>query len=266
MEEPEISHARGHHRRLGGAAAVVPQQREGHLDEVVTGPGLVEQGAEQHEEEDEAGGDPQGDAEDPLGRQPLVVDQAVEAYPPVSEDARHMGPEQRIDDKHRGHDRKRRPQGAARRLQQQQDAHHADHHVLGQGRPGPLGELGIEEEHIGATEGGDPGEQPILQRNALPGRALQRRIGHKGQEEREGQVNGARLGGIEDPEPEEVGQGRRDPQLEQRPGRGDTHQQLAGRPQWLARPGVGGGHHLLQVDFRALRSLLVVCHKRFLPV
>ena len=56
---------RGHHGRLGRAAAQVTQQAEGELDEVVTGTRTLEQGTEQHEQEDEAGGDPEGDTEHP---------------------------------------------------------------------------------------------------------------------------------------------------------------------------------------------------------
>jgi hypothetical protein len=52
----------------------VAEQREGDLDEVVAGAGLVEQRAEQHEQEDELVETPERDAEHAFGGDPLVID------------------------------------------------------------------------------------------------------------------------------------------------------------------------------------------------
>ena len=54
----EPAHGRGHHRRLGRAAAQVTEQREGQLDEVVAGARLLQDRAEQHEQEDQRGETP----------------------------------------------------------------------------------------------------------------------------------------------------------------------------------------------------------------
>jgi hypothetical protein len=73
IEEPEISRCcRRHHGGLGRAAAHVAEQRDRRLDEVVAGAGGLQQGAEQHEQEDEAGRHTERDAEHAFGGQPQV--------------------------------------------------------------------------------------------------------------------------------------------------------------------------------------------------
>src|SRR5690606_19903693 len=66
-------HPRADHGGLGRTATIMPQHRERELDEIVARAGLLQQRAEQYEQENEAGRDPQGNAEYPLGAEPLVI-------------------------------------------------------------------------------------------------------------------------------------------------------------------------------------------------
>ena len=77
IEEPEnhAGHAGRQDRRLGRPAAEAPHHGEGEREEVLARARLVEERAEQHEEEDEADRDADGDTEDGLAREPLVADQ-----------------------------------------------------------------------------------------------------------------------------------------------------------------------------------------------
>jgi hypothetical protein len=74
MDDPGIKpgHGRGHHRRLGRAAAHVAKQRKGQLDEVVACTGLFQQRAEQHEQEDDRGGHAKRHAEHAFGLHPVM--------------------------------------------------------------------------------------------------------------------------------------------------------------------------------------------------
>ena len=85
------------HGGLGRAAAHVAEQRERDLDEVVAGAGLLEQRAEQHEQEDVAGRDAERDAEHAFGRQPVVRHRLVQRDALVRQHVGHVGPGEDVD-------------------------------------------------------------------------------------------------------------------------------------------------------------------------
>ena len=84
-EEPEIMPVMPgrHHGGLGRPAAELAEQREGDLDEVVAGAGLLEQRAEQHEQEDEVGRDAERDAEHAFRGEPEMRGRARPSEEPL---------------------------------------------------------------------------------------------------------------------------------------------------------------------------------------
>ena len=194
------------------------EQAEGELDEVVTGTGPLQQGAEQHEQEHEAGGDPEGDAEHPLSGDPLVVRQGGETHPAVRQQPRHPGAGQAVGEKHQGDHRQGRAQGAAGRLQQQRYADAGGDQIGGGEVAGALGQGLIHDEQIGGGTGGNQAEGNIAERHPVSGGAPEGREHQIGQQQGEGEVNGAGFGVIEDAKSQHEGQRRGDPELEQGPG------------------------------------------------
>jgi hypothetical protein len=55
---------------VGGPAAELPEQRKCKLDEIISSAGLLQQRAEQNEQEDERRGDAERNTEHALGREP----------------------------------------------------------------------------------------------------------------------------------------------------------------------------------------------------
>ncbi|MNY10884.1 hypothetical protein D3C86_1438840 [compost metagenome] len=200
----------------------MPEQAERQLDEVVAGAGAFEQGAEQHEEKHEAGGHAEGDAEHPLGGDPLVVGQRGEAHPAVRQQGRHPRAGDAVDQEQQGDHRQRRAERAAGGLQQQRDADAGGDQVEGGQVAGALGQLLVGDEQVGGAGAGDQAEGDVGERHAVARRALERRIGEEGQQQGEGQVDRAGLGVVEHAEAEHERQRRGDPQLEQRPGQGQA--------------------------------------------
>ena len=115
-------HARRQDRRLGRASAEAPDHGEGEGEEVLPRTGLVEQRAKQHEQEDKADRNAEGDAEDGLACQPLISDQPRQAEPLVRDDVGHRLAEDRVDQEDAADDDQRDSDRAARGVQQEQDA------------------------------------------------------------------------------------------------------------------------------------------------
>ena len=88
----------------------------------------------------------------------------------------------------------------------------------------------------------------------LARRRLERRVSEEPEEERERQVQRARLGVVQDPEAERERQRRGVPELEQRPGDRDAEDELAGETGQLAAAGVGFGDELLEIGAPRLRG------------
>ena len=216
----EAGQAGGHHGRLGGTATQVTQHAEGELDEVVTGAGPFQQGAEQHEQEHETGGDPEGDAKHPFGGDPLMVGQGGEADPAMGQQTRHPGAGQAVYQEDQGDHGQGRAQGAAGGFQQQRNADAGGDQVGGGEVAGALGQVLIHDEQVGGGAGGDQAENYVGDRHPVPGRAAKGRKHQIRQQQGEGEVNGPGLGVIEDAKTDQKRQRGGNPQLEQRPAEG----------------------------------------------
>ena len=79
---------------------------------------------------------------------------------------------------------------------------------------GAARQLGVEEEDVGRAECAHGGEDPVLDRDVVAGRALECGKCGEGEKHREGQVDGACLGVVEHPESEEERQRRGDTRAE----------------------------------------------------
>ncbi len=191
------------------------QQAEGELDEVVAGTSPLQQGAEQHEQEDEAGGDAEGDAKNPLGGDPLVVGQRSEAHSAVGQQPRHPGARQTVSEKDDGDDRQRRPQSTASSFEQQRNADTGRHQIGGGEVARSLGQRLIHHEEVGGRAGRDQGEGDIAKGHPISRRGAKRRKYQKCQQQGKGEVNGAGFGVIEHAKAEHEGERRGDPELEQ---------------------------------------------------
>ena len=89
-------HAGGDDGGLGRPAAEAAEQREGDLDEVVAGAGLLQQRAEQHEQEDEGGGDAERHAEHAFRGDPEVRGGAADRGALVRHQARQVGAQEHV--------------------------------------------------------------------------------------------------------------------------------------------------------------------------
>ena len=194
------------------------EQAEGELDKVVTGTGTLQQGAKQHEQEHEAGGDAKGNAEHPFGGDPLVVGQRGKAYPAMCQQPRHPGARQAVDQKDDSDDRQCRPQGAARRFQQQRNADAGGHQIGGGEGAGTQRQCFIHHKQVRRGASSDQAEGDITEGNPIPRRGAKCREHQKSQQQSKGEVNGAGFGVIEYAKPHHEGEWRGDPELEQGPG------------------------------------------------
>ncbi len=188
----------------------------------MAGAGPLEQGTEQHEQEDKTGGDPEGDAKHPLSGDPLVVSQRIEAHPTVGQQPRHPGAGQTIGEKHQGDDGQGRAEGTAGGLQQQRNADAGHGEIHGGQVAWPLGQLGIGEEQVAGDQGADDAEGDVGQWHPIPRRAAQGREHQIGEQDGKRQMDGAGLGIVEHPHPDHEGERRGDPELEQGPEQGEA--------------------------------------------
>jgi hypothetical protein len=243
----------------------VAHQREGDLDEVVAGPGPIQERAEQHEEEDHVGRHAERDAENALRRDPLVVGDRLEAGPLPGQDSRRVGTEERVAEEDDRDDHQGRAERPARRFQQQHRADAGDDDVLQDQVVRAVRELFVEGEEIERRGGRDDRQNPILDRNAIARTALQRRIEQVAEEDGEGEMDRPRLGGVKDADANLVGDGRGVPELESRPAEGDDGQEeadalIVGR----ASAGVDGGYQVVQIIRFARLGGALFAH-RFFP-
>ena len=172
-------HGRADNGRLRRPAAQVTHQRKCDLNEVIPGPRLIQQRAEQHEQEDEAGGHAKRDPEDALGGDPLMVRDLGQRVAFMGDDLGHLRPEEGIDQKQRGHDHQRRTKRAARDLQQQQDADDRDHQILRDRPPDPHRDLVVEDIDIQRRTDGHDGHGPFPWRHPVARAAQQDRHDHR---------------------------------------------------------------------------------------
>jgi hypothetical protein len=169
----------------------VADQREGDADQVLAGARPLQHGAEEDEREDERGGDAEGDPEEPLRRQVELADDAPHAVAAVGEQLGHPWPHEGVGEE--GHRDAGQPQAdrAPRALQDEEDEQGAHRDVRSRGRAHPVDQRrevdGDVERRVGAEDGQD---QVVPGHPAVAG-ALDGRVEHEAQHDRERQVHGA---------------------------------------------------------------------------
>ncbi len=104
---------------------------EAHRDliEQVDHPGVLEEAAEQDEQKDVRGRDQRRYAIDSLCTEVDLGDDLVVSESSVGEGERQVLPEQAVGEERGAHDRKREPEYAPRRLEQQHDHHRTDDEI-----------------------------------------------------------------------------------------------------------------------------------------
>ncbi len=172
----------------------------------------------------------------------------------------------RIGQKENAQNRQRWTQAAAGRLQQGDDTNTEDNNI------GGIRVCGAITQQLAPQAGdnrhvcgkiikcaGRPQKHnnPIRDRNIGSWAALERRIGHEGQYQSEGQVNGAGIFTGKGTKADFIGDGGCDPNLKQGPQQGNRrhskNQCLIG---WRAAPGIIGSNEIVQ--FRLAETCLVI--------
>ncbi|GBD28777.1 hypothetical protein HRbin31_00798 [bacterium HR31] len=121
---------RGHRDGLPRARASAAHQGEGQVHEVLAGARLLQEGAVDGEQNDEARGDVQGDAENPLQPHVQVPDDPVEVVAPVRPGLREQVAHERVAHKGHGEEHERPAGGASGGLQHRQDGEDSEHDVV----------------------------------------------------------------------------------------------------------------------------------------
>ncbi len=232
---------RRHDGGLGRPAAHVAEQRERDLDEVVARAGLLEQRAEQHEQEDVARRHAQRDAEHALGRQPVMRHRLGQRDALVRDHVGHVAARRRRSSSIRmamiasGGPSTRRVASSSSSMPTTADD---DVHRRRLARAGR--DLAVEEEQIGAAERGDRGEHPVLQRDgSCAASACRTGKARIGEEQAEAEMQRAHLGRVEHEDVERERQRRRVPQLQQRPREARPRDDARRRPGGRAPSEVG---------------------------
>jgi hypothetical protein len=232
------------------------EERHRDLHHVVARPRNVEQGAEQHEQEDELHRHPERDPVYALGGQPHVRDQALEARALVLDHLGHVGPREDVEEEDAGGDQHAEAHGPPGGLEHDYDPDDAHHEVDVRRRARPLGDLGVEEVQVGSAEGSHRGERPVGQGHGPTGRGLERGKEREREEDRDREVDGARLGVVEQAEAQDERQRRGVPDLEQRPATRDQREEEADPAAGLPATEVGLLDELLEL-LAAERLLLL---------
>ena len=129
---------------LAGPPTRWPEQAHGEIGEQADHAGLLEEGAEQDEQIDVGCRHVGRRAVKTFGTERQLVDDLVKAVAAVGQVARQVFAEQAIGKKQRADDRQGDAHHPSRRLEDQDDQHHADDHVgLGQ-LSGALDQVGLE--------------------------------------------------------------------------------------------------------------------------
>ena len=205
------------------------EQRKGDHGEVVAGPGLVQQRAEQHEQEDEGRRHAQPDAEHAFLAQPQVRHRLGEGCAFPGDHVGRQMAEEHIGQEQQRHQQQRRAERTAGRFQQT-DHPDAGGDEVGQDRQArPVGKREGEDRYVTGRKSADYCKGPVLGRNAVARRTFQGGKGQKSQEDREGQMDRPRVGIVHqrDVVRQHVRQRRGDPELEQRPGHRHINQHIA---------------------------------------
>ena len=255
----DAAHRGGRHRGLGGSAAVVPEEGEGDLHEVVAGARLLENPPEEHEEEDERRRHADRHPEHALGLHPVVPHRLADgsALPPD----RVRQPLQVAEEDVEHEDARDHHQGQAEGPVHRDPQHHHPQDTRGDvgraGDPRAQRDVVLEHQQVEARRSAERGEHPVVPGDAVPGAAPPQGVGEGGEGQTEGEVEKAGLVGVDgDVDPQDFGQGegqvRSDVELEERPREGDPDDEAPLPPGGVAGPDVDTRDevaHFLRTDF-----------------
>ena len=153
---------RRHQRHLGRPAGTVTEQTHGKVGEQPYHPGLLEEGAEQNEQEDVGCRHVGGRPVEPLGTEGQLVDDLIQAVPPVRQVAGQVIAEQAVGQEQPADDRQGNAHDPPRGLEYQRYQHQTDDHVRRGQITGTLNQIGLEvpliEEGRHAGQGQYPGQ------------------------------------------------------------------------------------------------------------
>ncbi len=124
-------HSAGEDGDLGRPSAESSRHAAAHVHQDGAGPRLLHDCAQDDEEHDISGGYPEGNAEDAVQAEHLVIDHIDQAESPVSEGPRHIRPGHGIGEKGRADQSQNNPHNAPRELEHQCDPEHADESIPG---------------------------------------------------------------------------------------------------------------------------------------
>ncbi len=180
---------RGHHRHLGRAAQLVAEQAHGEVGEQLDHARLLEERAEQDEQEDVGRRNVGRRAVQAFGAERQLVDDLIQVIAAVREITGQVLAEQAVGEEQPADDRQRNAHDAACGLEHQHDQRQADHHVGGGHVAGALDQVRLEIPLV--EEGGETGqaEHPGHWLERLAGAA--RRVAEKHQQQQETDVTGA---------------------------------------------------------------------------
>ena len=162
----QACHGRGNNRRLGRAAPHMANQCDRKLGQVDAGAGLVHQGTEQHEQEDEGGRYTNPDPEHAFLGDPEVGHRLLEGCPLPRNDVRPVLAEEDVDEEDHRDGHQRHAKRAPGSLQQQHKTNTRRHNVRGRRDSHAAGEIIGFSHQIKNADRGDDREQPVRDRHA----------------------------------------------------------------------------------------------------
>ena len=158
---------RAEDRDLCRTPGIAPRDPGGAIEEQLAEADAGREDAEQHEVENVGRNDAERDAVDALGGKIEVIDHLGEARARMHQDAGHEAPEDRVEDEQGRDDRQRPPDGAAGRLEEDQDQHGAERHVHHSRVTDPEGEIvEWDQGNVCDRDHGREREDPIDERDA----------------------------------------------------------------------------------------------------
>ena len=155
----------------------------------------------------------------------------------VRNHVRHVGAEEDVAEENRGHDRHRQSDNTSGRFKQQRDTTNCHDEVKRRRLPRTRRQLRVEDIEIRCAEGREQRQNPVLHGNPRARRTLQRREEQVTEEEREREVNRARLRIVEHEHAKREWQRRSNPQLERGPSQRHVHHDPGRQP--LRSPAAG---------------------------
>ena len=228
----------------------MPERTKGHLDEVIARPRLVEQGAEQHEQEHEFGGNAKRNAKHPFGCDPHMAHRLAQAGTgPANLVGHHFGrAEEHIgqkDNRQRDHDGAKHAIG---RDEQHDQPRQCEIRVTCIGQTTVGYDFGVKEIAVKRKKCAAKAKHPVIPGDIVARARPEQWIGHCRKEHREGQMN---LAGIVDQVAgQDIGRhGRGQKHLEYGPDQRNSSHKQANTANRATRAAIAGGDQFLKLFF-----------------